>query len=642
MGSEPLTLAQAFQRAVAAYQAGRLGEAAQLCGQINGVRNDIFEVFHLLAFVQAGLGQHEAALASCDRALALSPNHADALNNRGNILQKLNRFDQAIESYRQAIAARPDYVDAWSNQAAALHELKRFEEALACYDRALALRPDHPQILSNRGVTLQHLQRLDQALASHDRAVALWPNYAEGFYNRGLTLHELKRFDEALASYDRALALRPDYAQALTNRGISLRHLRRFDEALESYDRAIALQGRDPAGARGSDAALALNNRGITLQELKRFDEALESYDRAVAAQPAAPDPAHSREQAHAFNNRGVALQEMRRFDEALANYARAVAVSPDYAEAHCNQAFCHLATGDFARGFAQYEWRWQCDWMRTERRGFSQPLWLGREDIAGKRILIHAEQGYGDTIQFCRFVPLVAARGARVIMEVHRPLAPLIDGLSGVDKIVAKGDRLPDFDLHCPLLSLPLVFGTRLETIPATVPYLEAPAATAVEWRRRLELKRWPRVGLAWSGNPVHKNDHNRSIRLEALLPLTEMEGTFIGLQKDVRPADAAVLRQQDRLTDISSSLNDFAVTAGVIAALDIVIAVDTAVAHLAGAMGKRVWVLLPYTADWRWQLDRPDSPWYPTAQLFRQDQSYRWEGVISRVREALAVFAR
>jgi tetratricopeptide (TPR) repeat protein len=513
---------QTFNRAIAAYQTGRLGDAEQFCQQILSARPDHFDAAHVLGVVQAALGKNERALASYERALALRPEHADVLSNRGSALLALGRI----------------------------------EEAIASYDRALAVRPDFPEALSNRGSALEKLRRWDEALESYDRALTLRPDYPEALYNRGNVKKALGRFADALADYDRALALRPRHADA--------------------------------------------------------------------------------------HNNRGQVLKEMARYDEALVSYDAALAVQPQHVMARCNAAAVRLLTGDFARGWADYEWRWKKPSVAAKNRNFSQPLWLGAEDLSGKKILLHSEQGAGDTIQFSRYVTLVAARGARVIFEVQKPLQALMADFAGMAQVIARGDPLPAFDLQCPLMSLPLAFGTRLETIPAAPAYLRAPGDRASAWQARFASSRRPVVGLAWSGNPSHERDDERSIALQVLLPLLTAGATFVGLQKDVRAADAAVLRARDDLINVGEELADFSDTAALISQLDLVVSVDTSVAHLAGALGKPVWILLTHMPDFRWLLDRDDSPWYPSARLFRQDQSRAWDGVISRVREALAGAAR
>jgi tetratricopeptide (TPR) repeat protein len=382
--------------------------------------------------------------------------------------------------------------------------------------------------------------------------------------------------------------------------------------------------------ARGRSSP-TLYNRGVALRELKRFEEALASYDHALTLRP---------DYAEALLNRGSILYELKRFEEALANYDQALTRRPDYAEAHFNEALCRMLIGDLNRGFEKHEWRWESRQARNDKRDFAQPLWLGSNEITGKTILLHAEQGFGDTIQFCRYVPLVVERAARVILEVQDPLRELMSALPGATQIVSRGEPLPDFDIHCPLLSLPLAFATRLETIPAATPYLHASPQQAMSWNARLGPKRRLRIGLAWAGRQTHKNDHNRSVSFSSLMPLLDFDATFVSLQREVRMSDTTTLRDRSDVLHFGGELNNFSDTAAIISNLDLVISVDTSVAHLAGALGKPVWILLPYVPDWRWLLDREDSPWYPTARLFRQNHTRTWDDVILCVRGALKDF--
>jgi Tfp pilus assembly protein PilF len=478
-----------------------------------------------------------------------------------------------------------------------------------------------PRQLFELGLKFNALNQHQKALDSFDLAIQLQPDFFEAHGNRGAMLAALGRHEDAIESYRKAIAIRPDFADAHCNLGSALTQLQRYVEALASLDRAIALR---------PDYADALYNRGNALKPLQRYEEALASYDRAIALRPDHTD---------AHNNRGQVLRELERYDEALASYDRALALQPQHVMAHCNAAALRLLTGDFERGWAHYEWRWRKKSVIAANRNFPQPMWRG-EPIAGGTILIHSEQGLGDAIQFCRYVPLVAARGAQVIFEVQKPLQALMASLGDAAQVVPKGSPLPTFDLHCPLLSLPGVFGTRIETIPSTAGYLSAPAQHVMAWQSRLEGKRHPHVGLVWSGNPGHERDRERSIDLRAFLPLLESlaaNATFVSLQKDVRPEDAIVLKERTGIFDLGNTLADFSDTAALISQLDLVISVDTSVAHLAGALGKPVWILLTYFPDWRWLLGRDESPWYPAARLFRQDKSRTWDGVIARVRQAL-----
>jgi tetratricopeptide (TPR) repeat protein len=544
----------------------------------------LFEVTMLSA---QGLAFHQAGrLADAEKiynkVLAIQPDHFDCLHFLGVIFHQRGKYAEAVRQIDCALKREPKNAFALNNRGNALLALKRFDEALASYDRALAELADYPDALCNRAAALHELARYEEALASCDRSIATRPDYAEAHSNRGNTLKELKRPEAALASCDRALALLPDFAEAHLNRGNSLHELRRFDEALASYDRAIALR---------PDYAEALTNRGVTLQNLKRFDEALASYERAIA-------------------------------------------LRPDYAEAHYSEAMCRLLIGDFGRGWEKHEWRWQSKQLKHAKRNFSPPLWLGSNEIAGKTILLHAEQGFGDTIQFCRYAPLIAERAGRVILEVQSPLRALLSDLPAVAQILSAGEQLPDADFHCPLLSLPLAVGT----IASETPYLRASDASVMRWNDRLGPGTRPRIGLAWAGSPTHKNDHNRSIALGSFLPsIADVEATFVSLQRDMRAGDSAVLQGRTDILHFGDELKDFADTAALISNLDLIISVDTSVVHLAGALGKPVWVLLPFIPDWRWLLDREDSPWYPTVRLFRQDDSCGWDNVIASIHAAL-----
>lgn len=612
-------LAQALAEALALHQQGNLSEAERRYTAILSIKPDHPDALHFLGLVKFAQGQAAEALSLIAAAIR-SARSPQMFLNYGIVLNALNRNEEAIESFGEAIKLAPDFFDAHNSRGVLLAALGRNEEALADYRKALALVPNSAEIVYNLGNVLNALGRHQEALASYERAIAIEPAHAEALCNRGTVLETLERFEDALASYDRALALRPDLAEAHRNRGNALIELKRYDAALAAFDRALTLH---------PDDAELLSNKSAVLLELKRYAEALASNDRALSLAPDHVD---------ALCNRGTILNETMRQDEALATLERALTLAPDMPKLHWNVATVSLLKGDLTRGFTEYEWRWKKDNLAKTLRPFPQPLWRGDGDIAGKTILLHSEQGFGDTLQFCRYAKLVAARGARVILEVERPLVQLLTILEGPSQVIAKGEPLPNFDLHCPLMSLPLACGTRLETIPAEGAYLKAPDGSA--WRERLANLRRPAIGLVWSGNPTHHRDHERSASFTALAPLLDASATFVSLQKQPRPADAALLAARPDILRFGEEPGDFADTAALIAELDLVITVDTSVAHLAGALGKPVWILLQYLPDWRWQLSRADSPWYPTARLFRQNETRRWDGVIADVDIALREF--
>ena len=461
-----------------------------------------------------------------------------------------------------------------------------------------------------------HLGRRNAAEALRYLSAALKSNAGSSdvMSNLGLALHASGRFEEAIASYRNALCLAPGHPEILYNLGNACLELGRLDEALAAYDSALA--GRP-------DHAGALVNRGNTWLRLNQPVNAIASFDAALAVLPGHPQ---------ILTNRGHALRRLDRPDEALVDFAAALAAGPEFVEAQFEAAMTRLTLGDFARGWKQYEWRWKTAAFARQRRSFSAPLWLGNAPLAGKTILLHAEQGFGDTIQFIRYAPLLAGQGARVICEVQPELKPLMSQWPGV-AVVAAGEPLPDFDLHCPLLSLPLALKTELATIPADVPYLAAPAERVAHWRERLPSD-GPRAGFVWSGSATHKNDANRSIALARLAALFENPPLrCLGLQTELRAADREVLRGLPDLTHLGDEIRDFADTAAIISLLDVVVSVDTAVAHLAGALGKPVIILLPHAADFRWMRQRKDTPWYPTAKLMRQPAFGDWDGVIAEL---------
>ncbi len=658
--------ASLFADGVKQHQAGQLADAEQIYNRILAMLPDHFDCLHLLGLIFLQRGNHAAALEQINTALTRDPDNVFALNNRGIALKELRRLDEALASYDRALTLRPDYAEALSNRGNTLQLLKRFAEALESYDRALALRPDYVEALLNRGNTLKELQHYDEALANYARVLAMDPNSAQAHGNCGAVLHELKRFDEALASCDRALALRSDLAELHAIRGNALCGLKRYGEALVSYDRALALR---PAIAevhynRGNalhelrrfeealasyDGALTLRpdyaeahyNRGNALHLLKRFEEALASYQSALALRPG---------HAEAIANRAATLHDLKRYDEALEGYERALALRPDFADAHYNEAICRLLLGDFDRGCKKHEWRWQTAQLKSAKRDFPRPLWLGSEEIEGRTMLLHAEQGLGDTIQFCRYVALVAARGARVILEVQKPLRQLMTTLNGAAQVVSRGDPLPSFDLHCPLLSLPLAMATRLDTIPSAAPYLAARESKTRAWQERFGADEKPRIGVVWAGSPrkelpgANRIDSQRSIAFDQLAPLFQTaECAFYSLQKgDDAVRQLRISSWRDAVVDWTDDLQDFSDTAALMENLDLIISVDTSVAHLAGALGKPFWLLNRYNTCWRWLADREDSLWYPTARLFRQDSSREWAPVIARVAEALDDYVR
>ncbi|MDR2212709.1 MAG: tetratricopeptide repeat-containing glycosyltransferase family protein, partial [Pseudomonadales bacterium] len=481
----------------------------------------------------------------------------------------------------------------------------------------IALHPGYVDAHLGRGNALNALGRHEEALAGYTRAIELGSENFLAHYSACGLLEKLGRYEDALASYDKLLALKPDCAEAYHDRGVILERLGRYDAALHSFDRTIALR---------PDYAETHRCRAIALEKSGRYAEALESCNRAIALKP---------DYAPAYYSRGVSLERLGRQHDALTSFDRAVTLDPHYAPAQFAKGAVLLRLGDYGAGWELYEWRLRggVPLKHLDPRKLKQPQWRG-EALGGQTILLYCEQGLGDSMQMLRYLPRIKAEAARVILDLPKTLQPLLGELaSGITVVVERGVVLPRFDLQCSLMSLPLACGTRLDTIVAQVPYLSAPDERLPAWRARLPRRASLRVGLVWSGGIANPNDHNRSIALERLAPLLALEGvSFISLQKEYRDADLPALARLP-IERIDADIADFGDTAAAIEQCDLVIAVDTAVVHLAGALGKPVWVLLPYVADWRWLLDRDDSPWYPTARLFRQHGIGDWEGVIAEL---------
>jgi tetratricopeptide (TPR) repeat protein len=654
MAESTLTLAQALSRAFSAYNGGKLVEAEQLCQQITNAKPDHFDAVHLLAVVQSNLGKKHLALASYDRALAVRPDYAEALFNRGVALHELKRFEEALASYDRALTVRADYAEVLSNRGLALHELKRFEEALASYDRALTVRSDYAEALCNCGITLRELKRFEEALASYDRALTLRPDFAEALCNRGLTLHELKRYEEALASYDRALTLRPDYAEALCNRGFTLHALKRFNEATGICDDllqrhpglpgALALKGTIRAEVGDLDNAILFLENAIAgnarvanwhadlsglYQTVYRGADAVRSGRMAVQLNPDSPQ---------FLVNLAMASIDVGDRDQAIACLVRAIGVAPNDATAHLALAQMLLARGEMNAGWIEYEWRNDLDMARGTLPRFTSAQWNGMR-LPGKVLLI-SDQGFGDAIQFARFIPSAAERCAEILLACTPELMSILSPISGVSTCLTRWEEVPGHSAHIRLSSLPYVLHTRLdEGVSAAGAYLKAPADRVEAWKRQLDSQLAPgkRVGFAWAGRPTHPNDRRRTLKLASLMPLLKQPNIrWVSLQTPIPAADTADFAACGAL-DLSAALTDFGETAAVIANLDLVITVDTAVAHLAGALGHPVWLMIPEPADWRWMLGRQDSPWYPSMRLFRQDVPGGWDKVVSEVGKAL-----
>ena len=495
-------------------------------------------------------------------------------------------------------------------KAAEMQTTGRIDEAASLLDAVIRKSPGHLGAHHRLGTIRRQQGRLDESLALLRKAVELNASFPDALNSLGNTLQALGRHEEAMSRYERALALRPEYPDAHNNLGNSYKALGKLEEAVACYRKAIAMRPSFEA---------AHSNLGNALTAMGRPDEAMGFYERALALRP---------DLGMLHSNLGTALLALNRHGEAAERFERARELDSDLPQPQLNLAMARLALGEYERGWADFEARSRSPQRKQNRREYAQPCWDGRVNLAGKTILVYFEQGIGDTLQFARYVPLLARRGARVIFEVQKPLLRLFQGLEGAAVLLGEGESPPVFDYHAPLLSLPLMFGTTLDRVPAEVPYL-----------RSQPVENAGATGLCWAGNPGYANDHNRSIPLAKLAPVLDVEGArFVSLQRNLRAGDEEILAWRPNVDGEQDQRGrDLADTAALIAGLDLVITVDTAVAHLAGALGRDVWVLLPFSAHWAWLRQREDSPWYPTARLFRQPRIGDWESVADRVAEGL-----
>ncbi|HEY1541622.1 MAG TPA: tetratricopeptide repeat protein [Xanthobacteraceae bacterium] len=691
----PSKHAAALAQARTRFQEGKYPEAEALCEQLLAKRPFDFDALYLLGAIRHARGRLPEALNALARALKTNSRSPEVLFNHGMILANLKRLTESLASYDRAVSLKPDWAEAHCNRGRVLLDLERPEAALPCFEVALKLKPDFVDALNGQGSALVALGKPDEAVEALDQALRLQPTNAHALFNLGTALTRLGKHEEAIANYEKAIAINPRYTQAHANCGVVLRRLKRYGEALASCDRAVAL---DPANAnawitRGNvlydmrkhhealesyDRATAADpkhegpwlDRGAVLERLIRLDEALASYDRALAINP---------DNVRAWANRGNTILLQGRIDEALAclDHAltlgppsvntlvkkgvalmdagrpleaheyleRALALEPNSTGARFNKCLVDLLLGNLADGWCGYEARMEIREI-PDHRSFLRPRWTGHEPLAGKTLFVHTEQGLGDNIQFVRYASLLG-ESTRVVLEAPRALARLVTGMKGIAQVVCQGDQLPDFDFYCPLASLPLAFGTTMETIPNTVPYLVADPNAVAAWRQRLAPLAGLRVGLVWAGNPgptanTRAVDRRRSMALAQLNPLAGVPGvSFVSLQKGAAGAQVRSAPAGFVIHDWTDELRDLADTAALIEALDLVISVDTSVVHLAGALAKPAWMFNRFDSEWRWLLGRDDSPWYPTLRQFRQPCPGDWASPVARVAAELANLA-
>jgi tetratricopeptide (TPR) repeat protein len=569
-------------------------------------------------------GRLNDSIACYQQALAFKPDSAEIYYDLGNTYHCQKSYGNAIRCYQKALELRPDFVEAYYNLANTYMDQGNLEAAIFQYQNSLGLDPAYAEAYFNLGIAYFEHGQWDKALAAYQEALAFKPYWAEIYYNMGLAHHMQKKLDMAVSCYQKAIELKSDFPEAYNNMGSVLQDQKKHGAAIATFQKALDLK---------PDNADALYNMGKSFYDLSRYPQAIACYQKALRI-----NPYHHK----ACNNIAKTYQDVGANQKALFWYQRALQIKPDYAEARFNLATVYLLTENFQEGWQGYEWRFRRrEWKRAYPHRYRKPRWNG-ENFAGQRLLVHSEQGLGDMLQFVRYLPWVKARGGTVVFETRKTLMDLFKNLPGMDELVVfapDGQPTTEFDLYVPLASLPGIFETTLENMPAEVPYLFADHEKSARWQDRL-TENGLRVGLVWAGTDT---DPSRACHLKWLRMLSDIPGLALyGLQKGIAAEQIEVegLPQGMRMTNLGREFEDFADTAAVVENLDLVISIDTSVAHLAGAMGKPVWVMLPYTADWRWFLDRNDSPWYPTMRLFRQPKAKDWESVGQQIALELARF--
>lgn len=520
-----------------------------------------------------------------ERLLADYPNQVQVIQILGWINAQIGQWKNAVEIVTTAIEIDPKNPQSYYVLGNIMCKFASWSGGVECYKKTLEIDPHHSEAACNMGNAYLELNKINDALESYDLAIKINPRYAQAYSNRGNALRKLDRLEDALLSLDRAIDIDPNFSQAYLNRGVTMQSLNRYEDAIECYDKAILIR---------NDYAEALANRGTAQMALNRVQESITSYDQAIQIQS-------------------------------------------DYIDAHWNKSLALLILGNFEEGWRLYESRWDNKSTDSQKRNFSQPLWLGDESLYGKTILLHAEQGLGDTLQFCRYAKLFKGFACTVILEVQQPLVALLESFDGVAEVIERGKALPTFDYHCPLLSLPYAFKTQLHNIPnQNSPYISAKLEMRQQWSVKLGESKLLRVGLVWRGNIDHKNNKNRSMELTQLMRHLPQNIEYISLQKEVNENERQALRENS-IKNIGEMILDFNDTASICDLLDVVISVDTSVAHLSAAMGKNTWLILPFAPDWRWMLHRSDSPWYQSITIYRQDGTRNYKTVLERIEKDL-----
>ncbi|QWD59755.1 tetratricopeptide repeat protein [Polynucleobacter sp. MWH-UH35A] len=615
--------------AVSLHQIGALEDARKIYEEILKVDSRCFDAIQLMGVISLQKNSFAEALRQFDDALKINNQQASVWSNRGMALKGLGKFEEGLDSIDRAIELDPNFAESFYNKANILAKIGKSNEAIVALEKFNSLCPTNHLGFFIKGNLLNSTGKLLEAINAYERAISIKPDFIEAINNLGLCLVDLDNPDIGLNYFEKALKLQPKFFESLGNKGVALEKMGQYKEAIESYDAALAIN---------PEFLQAYQNKGVALERLEEVEDAIKCYDKAISIDP---------NYAGAYFNRAYASERLLRFEQSLADYNKAIELEPTKVDFIWNRALLLLCSGDFERGWREYESR--LDLKKAvftyERNKLKKYEWLGSlQPLRDKTILLRAEQGLGDTIQFCRYVKILSEMGAKVILEVQPPLKSLLRNLDGLGQIISMGEITPLFDYYCNLMSLPYLLGTQIDSIPNKIPYLKADPQKTEVWKQKLGPRNGKRVGLVWSGGfrpdqpELWPLNRRRNIELSKLKNFKTEGIEFHSLQKGELPeSELVMLHLQNwdgpKIINHADSLNDFTDTAALIENLDLVISVDTSTAHLAGALGKPVWLMNRFDTCWRWLLERQDSPWYPTFRIYRQLSPNDWESVVNRI---------
>jgi tetratricopeptide (TPR) repeat protein len=568
-----------------------------------------------LANLYSATHKHEEAITAYNKILQKDSLQIDALYNRGNTYKKIKKYQEALLDYQKVLHIDPNNMQALLNLGNTCIALENFDEALNAYEKILTVNPIHAEVVLARANALILHKKYELAIDAYKTYIQIKPDEKESYYGLGNALKDTLKFEEAIYCYKKAIEIDPEYFDALTNLANTLRRVKRFDEAALYYSRAVEANPNEPD---------AYSNLGNILHDLNRTDLAIDAYAQALVVAP---------NDVRANYNIGNIYKELNQFEEAIQQLDHVLTLNPDDEETLFAKGIMLLTLGKYREGFQLYEKRWERGSLIEKLRVYPQPFWNGTQSLEGKTILIYIEQGLGDTIQFCRLLYQLENKGAKVIFEVQKPLIGLMNQVPGVSQVISYKTEFTEFDYYCPLLSLPHYLTLELDNIPFAQGYLKPLQEYLNKWQLRLGPKTKPRVGLICSGNKMHENDQNRSILLFEIIPYLPQEFEYITLQKEMRDVDRQLIEKYPLFKSYGDELDHFEDTAALCELMDVVISVDTSVAHLSGAIGKKTWLLIPFSPDWRWMLDRKDTPWYQSMTIYRQESMKNWAPVFAKV---------